>query len=281
LPIVTSGGPGSLEEVDSISGTQELTFRSFGVRARVLVPSGQLGRVLAVVPPGSTRCEATDLDATFALAPEGDGTFELGRDGARLAGSLGLELALEVLERELRMLVAFRAPRHIFVHAGVVAHRGAAAVMPGATMAGKTTLVAALVRAGADYYSDEFAPLDEQGLVHPFAKPLSLRDDRSVQTDRHVVDLGGVAGKEPVPVGAVIVTQYQAGVEWRPRRLTSGAAVLALMAHTVPAQSRPAQALHAINRAVDRATVIDAPRGEADAVAPLVLVELERAVSQR
>jgi len=48
----------------------------------------------------------------------------------------------------------------------------------------------------------------------------------------------------------------------------------------VPAQSRPAQALHAINRAVDSATVLDAPRGEADAVAPLMLAELERAVSR-
>jgi hypothetical protein len=250
------------------------------VRARLLLPSAQLARVRAVVPPGSTRSEATGLDATFALAAEGDGTFELTRNGERLAGSLGLELALEVLERELRTMVAFRAPRHIFIHAGVVAHRGAAVVMPGATMAGKTTLVAALVRAGAEYYSDEFAPLDEEGLVHPFAKPLSLRDDRSVQTDHHVVDLGGVAGEKPVPVGAVIVTQYRAGAEWRPRQLTSGAAVLALLSHTVPAQSRPAQALHAINRAVDSATVIDAPRGEADAVAPLVLAELERAVSR-
>ena len=246
----------------------------------MLLPSGQLGRVMAVVPPGSTRCSATDLDVTFALAAEGDGTFELTRNGERLAGSLGLELALEVLERELRTLVAFRAPRHIFIHAGVVAHRGAAIVMPGATMAGKTTLVAALVGAGAEYYSDEFAPLDDEGLVHPFAKPLSLRDERSVQTDHHVVDLGGVAGEEAVPVGAVIVTQYRAGAEWRPRQLTSGAAVLALLSHTVPAQSRPAQALHAINRAIDGATVIDAARGEADAVAPLVLAELERAVSR-
>ena len=244
------------------------------------VPSGQLDRVLAVVPPGSTRCSPTDLDATFALAAEEDGAYELTRNGERLAGSLGLELALEVLGRELRTLVAFRAPRHIFIHAGVVAHRGAAIVMPGATMAGKTTLVAALVRAGAEYYSDEFAPLDEEGRVHPFVKPLSLRDDRSVQTDHHVIDLGGVAGEEPVPVAAVIVTQYRAGAEWRPRRLTSGAAVLALLSHTVPAQSRPAQALHAINRAVDGATVIHAPRDEADAVAPLVLAELERAVSR-
>ena len=272
--------PRWLEEADSISGTQGLTFVSFGVRTRLVAPSGQLGRVVAVVPPGSTRCSTTDLHATFALAADGDGTYELTRNGERLAGSLGLELALEVLERELRALVALRAPRHIFVHAGVVAHEGAAIVMPGATMAGKTTLVAALVRAGAEYYSDEFAPLDGEGLVHPFAKPLSLRDDRSVQTDHHVVDLGGVAGEEPVPVGAVIVTQYRAGAEWRPRRLTSGAAVLALLSHTVPAQSRPAQALHAINSAVDSATVLDAPRGEADAVVPLMLAELERAVSR-
>jgi hypothetical protein len=245
------------------------------------VPPEQVDRALALIPPGSTPCSPTGLDATFALATGAAGTYELTRNGEPLARKLELDLALEVLGRELRALVAFRAPHHVFVHAGAVAHKGAAIVMPGTSSAGKTTLVAALVRAGAEYYSDEFAPLGEDGLVHPFAKPLSFRNDLSVQTDHHVDVLGGVAGERPVPVGAVIVTRYRAGSGWRPRRLTSGAAVLALLSHAVPAQSRPAQALRAINRTVERATLIEGDRGEADAVAPLVLAEIERARPRR
>jgi hypothetical protein len=247
------------------------------VRARVLVPPERLDRALLAIPPGSDACSPTELDATFTLAADAAGAYELTRNGATLARQLGLEIAFDVLERELRELVALRAPDHVFVHAGAVANDGAAIVMPGASFAGKSTLVAALVRAGAHYYSDEFAPLDADGLVHPFAKRLSLRSDRYVQTEHHVDALGGVTGARPVPVGAVIVTSYQEGAEWRPRRLTAGEAALALLSHTVPAQSRPAQALRTIGRALEGASLIEGGRGEAHAVAPLLLAELHRA----
>ena len=36
--------------------------------------------------------------------------------------------------------------------------------------------MAELLRAGAVYYSDEYAVVDPWGRVHPFAKPLSIRD---------------------------------------------------------------------------------------------------------
>jgi hypothetical protein len=246
----------------------------------VVVPPDRLDRALLAVPPGSEACPPTELDATFTVAAKTDGLYELTRDGVSLARQLGLEIAFDVLERELRELVALRAPEHIFVHAGAVAHEGAAIVMPGASFAGKSTLVAALVRAGARYYSDEFAPLDADGLVHPFAKRLSLRNDRHVQTEHHVDALGGVAGARPVPVGAVIATSYQEGADWRPRRLTSGEAALALLSHTVPARSRPAQALRAIGRALEGACPIEGARGEAHAVAPLLLAELRRVTSR-
>ena len=65
--------------------------------------------------------------------------------------------------------------------------------LPGHSFSGKSTLVAALVRAGAVYYSDEFAVLDPDGFVHPYAKALSL------DVARQVEELGGVAGDEPLP----------------------------------------------------------------------------------
>jgi hypothetical protein len=260
------------------SGARALTFEAFGVRVRVLVSGPEeLERVRGLLPPGSQPCTATGLEATFALRRDGASAYELGRDGDTLVGGLPLEVALEALEREIRFLVALKAPAHIFVHAGVVGHGGAAILIPGSSHAGKTSLVAALVRAGADYYSDEFGPLDAAGLVHPFAKPLSIRNEQYVQIDHHVAALGGVAGDEPLPVGAVVMTTYEAGARWRPRRLSSGEAVLALLSHTVPAQSRPTEALRTISRSLGRATtVIESARGEADRVAPLLLAELER-----
>ena len=70
---------------------------------------------------------------------------------------------------------------------------------------------------------------DLPGPADSYAKPLSLRDgnrhevDHDVnQVDHDVASLGGVAGEEPLPVGAVVVTSYRPGAAWRPQRLSPG-----------------------------------------------------------
>ena len=54
------------------------------------------------------------------------------------------------------------------------------------------TQTVALGRAGALYYSDEYAPLDGEGFVHPYPKPLSLRKGGG-HIDHDVASLGGTA----------------------------------------------------------------------------------------
>src|SRR5205814_290720 len=101
----------------------------------------------------------------------------------------------------LRLFVAAQAKDRVFVHAGVVAARGGAIVIPGRTFTGKSTLVAALVEAGAAYYSDEYAVLDERGRVHPFAKPISIRGAHGGRGRRlPVAALGGRAGTRPIKI---------------------------------------------------------------------------------
>lgn len=63
----------------------------------------------------------------------------------------------------------------LLLHAGVVAVDGRAVLLPAGMEAGKTTLVTALLRAGADYLSDELAALDPVTLeVAAYPKALSL-----------------------------------------------------------------------------------------------------------
>src|SRR4029453_17384113 len=113
--------------------------------------------------------------------------------------------------------VAEHAPDHLFVHAGVVGWQGCAIVMPGASFAGKTTLVRVWLEAGATYYSDEFAVLDRAGRVHPFARPLAIRDSSTGVTRRvPVAALGAGTGTTPLPIRLVLVTSYRAGARWRP-----------------------------------------------------------------
>jgi hypothetical protein len=71
-----------------------------------------------------------------------------------------------------------------FLYAGVVAWQGHAIVFPGRSLSGKTTLVREMLRLGATYYSDEFAVVDNSGLVHSFPRPLGIREDPSLCSDQ-------------------------------------------------------------------------------------------------
>lgn len=78
---------------------------------------------------------------------------------------------------ELTRLAVEHSPL-LCVHAGVVSGPDGLIAIPGESGLGKTTLVAALLRAGFGYVSDEALALDrDSGAVTPFPRPLSLRGD--------------------------------------------------------------------------------------------------------
>jgi len=192
-------------------------------------------------------------------------------DGARLARTVDEAAALDALQGDVRLFFAEKARDRVFVHAGAVAWNGRALLVPGRSFSGKSTLVAALVKAGATYYSDEYAVLDRHGRVHPFPTPLSLRPS----ADGAPPDAAALRpGRRPLPVGLVLVTEYRPSVRPRLRPLSRGQGVLALLAHTVPARSRPAESLAALRRAVAGAAVMAGARGEADELAQVLLREV-------
>jgi hypothetical protein len=280
---------------NALPDARETAFESFGVRIGVATnDSGVWSRLAELLPPHSRPCDPGDVKQHFSVATNGDNTFTVRydlRDGVAarpfdaasyVASDVDLELALGLLDTHVHGCVAFQAPKHIFIGAGAVAHHGRAILMPGPALCGKTTLVAALVRGGCVYYSDQYAVLDEQGCVHPYARPLSL--SASVQSHRnHCGDTpAAVADATPVRVGAVVATSYRPGAEWRPKRLSRGEGVLALLSHTVPAQHRTGQVLRAINNALETGPLMVASeRDDAEAVASLLLAELERELSPR
>jgi hypothetical protein len=266
-------------QTDEANGdpVHETVLDAFGVRAIVAAESAAtLARAEAILPPGWKRCEPGDEDLRFALAPDERGSYDVEMGGVVISSGTDLDVALGVLDTQLRMHVAFNSERLIFVHAGAVSHDGHVIALPGASFCGKTTLVSELVRAGATYYSDEYALLDEDGLVHPYPKPLSIRSGGVDQTDHDVSTFGGSAADEPLPLGLVVIAEYRPGAEWRPRRLSAGEGMLALLANTVPARGRTAQALAALRRAVDGAVVLEGDRGEASLMVDEILSALRR-----
>lgn len=183
-----------------------------------------------------------------------------------------LEDVCGVLESDLRLYVAETAPRRVFVHAGAVGWRGRAVLIPGRSLSGKTMLVSELVRAGAEYYSDEYAVLDARGRVHPFAQPLGVRASGSLRQEPVDVEtLGGKTGRGALPVGLVVVTGYRSKARWRPKELSAGRGALELLANTVPARRDPERVMSALQNATATATVLGGARGEARETAYRIL----------
>src|SRR5882724_1122181 len=195
-----------------------IAFEAFGVAVSVSAPSDELlARVTRILPPGwRPTTEPLDGAQRFTLATPDGVSYRVENEIGVFAGSSDIDVALQVLDSTLRSYIAVRAPDFIFVHAGVVAHRGRAIVIPGVSFSGKTSLVAELVTRGATYYSDEYALLDSDGRVHPYAKPLSVRDGGLSQRDQPVEAFGGSAGEGPLPVGLVVLAPFRPGATWAP-----------------------------------------------------------------
>jgi len=252
-----------------------LAFEVFGVGIAVSANDPMLlARVQEILPPGAQRCRRDSVRHHFRIHAKDDGRFDLQFEEHLLTWDATLDLALTMLDTHLQETVALHAPDHIFVHAGAVAHNGRGLLVPGESFSGKSTMTAALIRAGATYYSDDFSPLDGDGRVHPYPKPLSIRA-RNLSTTNHAAEnLGATTGEGPLPVAAIIISRYVPGVEWRPRELSPSEATLAMLSNTVPAQDRPAESLATIRRAVEGAVVFEGERGEAAPLASRLVSDI-------
>lgn len=138
---------------------------------------------------GETPASSTfEPDAVIECRPScSGGAGAVLRDGEVVATSRDQATLGRVLLSELHLAVAANARHGLFVHAAAVAWRCVGIVMPARSMAGKSTLVRALVAAGADCYSDEYAVLDATGAPAPV--PQAHLDPEHTGNRRH--RLGG------------------------------------------------------------------------------------------
>jgi hypothetical protein len=202
-------------------------------------------------------------------------SFDLRCDDALIHRTIACDELVDAFENHAKIETADRAKSRLFVHAGVVSWRGHAIVMPGSSRAGKSTLVKALIDAGAQYYSDEFALLDADARVHPYRLPLSMRANGVHAAARIPVEaLGPSGGDGPLPIGLVVVTEYRRHARWRPLQLSPGESMLALMEHTVAARRAPDRAMRILRQAALSATAVKSRRGDARATARALLTSV-------
>ena len=262
----------------------EFAFTSFGVNIRAKTNSAELFRVMERTATAALGWQVAEppnsrIDFCIELRKRSDRRIDILRNGEQQERNLEFEFAIDRFASLVRHTVAEHSSDFAFIHAGAVAWKGRGIIFPARSFRGKSALTAALVRLGAKYYSDEYAVLNKRGLLRPFPKDLSLRGikDRFTQVERSVESLGGKAGKRPIPVGLVLITEFKKGAEWEPQILSSGATVMEVLQNSVSIRRNPEFVLSAVNAAVANSLAFKTKRGEADAAARLVLRLLDEA----
>ena len=282
----------SASEPRAIDGTKPgLALASHGARLGVFTDDARCFAGLEARLPVGCVVEQRDatagsdgFDASFWLETASrrvrtDGApaaFRLRDEAGELETGPALAPLHDRLVSELHFAVATHARSAIFVHAGVVGWRGRAIVVPGRSMSGKTTLTRALVESGADYYSDEYAVIDEAGAVHAYPRPLGVRraDGHSEQVAPET--LGGRIGGPPLPVGLIVQTRYVEGARFAPERSSSARGLLALIDNTVVVRERSGFALDRLTPAARGAVALAGERGDAmEAAAHLLSLSAE------
>lgn len=168
------------------------------------------------------------------------------------------------LIHELEFWVAEHATEAVFLHAGVVALGDRALLLPGRSHAGKSSLVAALLRAGASYGSDEFAVIAPDGVVHAYPRRLVLRTPEGVHRV-DPADLGGDSIMMPARLSAVVDMTYAPGAAWSVEPLARSRALMHMLDNAVAARTRPAAALDSLTAALAGLEVaLRGVRGDAD-----------------
>jgi hypothetical protein len=234
--------------------------------------------MFACAPLGTQVCAPSSATAgQFSLLPpQGTAGFRLVIDDELIAEHAELQSALQQLTHELMIHVANYAPDRVFMHAGVVGWHGYALVLPGASFAGKTTLVAELVRGGASYCSDEYAVLDEHGCVHPYPRDLQMRQvGGTKQAALAVEHLNGHAGTSPLTVSHLVFSEYRESGNWTPEPMSAGLAVLEMLRHTIPVQRTPARVMATLAKMMETATAMRSERGEACEAARSLLTAMK------
>ena len=272
-----------MAKIDRLGWADGMSFNAYGVRMGVRVnDSAILTDLVARLPPGSKPASFTMVDHLYSIIgsrakPDSKvrrlslGYWNL----LRFARARDFDGVLEAFESHVQLTVAEYAPRRVFVHAGVVGWNDRAILIPGLSHSGKTTLVAQLIRAGATYYSDEYAVLDARGRVHPYPRALGIRLPTSGESKKlRAEEIGATVGSKPLRVGLVVSTNYKVGARWRPRQVTRGRGVLELMSNTVSARSQPELALTVLPLALESARILKGVRGEAAEIVDSILAQV-------
>ncbi len=262
----------------------EFAIESYGVRIRFSSNrKREIERMCSVantVLIGNVREILSELaEHHFRVLKTNEGLrFEL--DGEFLGDNPNRRGFYHYFGARVKLIVAEHAKDHIFIHAGVIGWKGKGVLFPADSFQGKTTLIAELIKRGATYYSDDYAVLDLNGLVHPFARRLSMRDRENVAIRREVAptSLGAAVGDEPLSVDAVILTYFKSNGRWKPKRLTPGLGLMEIIPFTIPLKTNTNSALAVLKSIANRAIIAKSSRNDVERCVLKILDYIDKVI---
>ena len=259
------------------------TFESYGVSVRVSSNRQQMideaAAVARVSLLGLLRViRKKNVDLHFQLDRVGRRYIFI-QNGEEITWGTSRKKFFKFFDSVIRASIGEHTTDWVFVHAGVVGWNGKAILLPADSFKGKSTMVAELVRKGAAYYSDDFAIFDKAGLVHAFPRPLSLRTEEFGEYKLSIDSIGGVPATEPMPVGLVLLTEYQKGAKWDPVVFTAGNGTLEMIPFTLTFRKQPELSLRVLNNIASRAIIASSPRGNANDFADVILNFVDKTVN--
>ena len=227
--------------------TSERLVEIGGVVAALCVPKA-LDAATTARLSGPSASAATDPHVRYRVVAEPPDRYGLERDHGAVRHRVDAETVLDTALTDLADVVHRRRPNLVLARAGAVAVDGRGVVVVGSPGAGTSTLVRALVAAGATLLSDGLAALDRLGWVHPVL----------VSGDAHPRAGAADDVPGPVPVSLVVSTSHDGAADWDPLEVHGTRAVLGLLEHVVASQQQAPAARAMLVRA--RAPCRAAPR---------------------
>lgn len=179
--------------------------------------------------------------------------------------------SLDRLESDLGLFVAERLAHLVAVHAAVLVRDGVMIIAPGESMVGKTTLCAAALASHIhiEVWSDEYALVDpDTGLVAGWPRRLRVRTPDGGASRVPITGVDPASTLVPALVAQVRYDPSRSPDEDNPLQVTSmqeSEIVLALLANTVCAQSRPEFAFRGALAVASRTRGVTGTRADATA----------------
>lgn len=148
--------------------------RLLDLEYQIEVPDAALADYLRIVYRDSLDDDISDPEV-FRVQVSPSGGFVVTVDGTEVDAPTRAPWALSSLIWHLNRRVVARSRRPVLLHAGAAVFGGRAVVVVGKSGAGKTTTIAALVRSGGAYLTDDVVAVDADGRLAGAAKPIGLR----------------------------------------------------------------------------------------------------------